>query len=138
MLTPMTPAMRAAYLDLHRAGYAHSIEVWREQTLVGGLYGVSLGTLFFAESMFSRESDTSKIALVTLARQVERWGFDLIDCQVMNPHLESLGVITMPRQHFLEYVRRNDPARTRRGVWTLDSDLAGPGTRDPVADEPAR
>jgi leucyl/phenylalanyl-tRNA--protein transferase len=119
--------MRAAYLELHRAGYAHSVEVWREANLVGGLYGVSLGALFFAESMFSRESDTSKIALLTLARQVERWDFHLIDCQVMNPHLERLGVTTMPRQRFLEYIRRNDRTRTRRGTWTLDPDLAGPG-----------
>jgi leucyl/phenylalanyl-tRNA--protein transferase len=136
--TWITPAMRAAYLELHRAGYAHSVEVWRGTHLVGGLYGVSLGTLFFAESMFSRESDASKIALLSLARQVERWGFHLIDCQVMNPHLERLGVSTMPRQRFLEYVRRNDRTRTRKGAWTLDSDLAGPAHLRDAAGRPDR
>jgi len=125
--TWITPAMRAAYRHLHEAGYAHSIEVWQGDELAGGLYGVSLGRLFFAESMFSSERDASKIALHALARQVERWGFDLIDCQVMNPHLETLGVTTMPRAAFLQHVRRNDLGATRRGAWQLDADLAHPG-----------
>lgn len=123
--TWITPGMRAAYERLHLAGYAHSIEVWQGDTLAGGLYGVSLGTLFFGESMFTRERDASKIALYTLARQLERWDFDLIDCQVMNPHLERLGVTELRRPRFLEYVRRNDERRTRHGRWMLDADLAG-------------
>lgn len=125
--TWITPAMRAAYQRLHEAGYAHSVEVWQGDDLAGGLYGVSLGRLFFGESMFSRERDASKIALYALARQVERWGFDLIDCQVMNPHLQTLGVTEMPRAVFLEHVRRNDLSATRRGAWQMDHDLAHPG-----------
>jgi len=124
--TWITAAMRAAYQQLHETGYAHSIEVWRDDQLAGGLYGVSLGRLFFGESMFTRERDASKIALYTLARQVERWGFILIDCQVMNPHLKRLGVTEMPRATFLRHVRANDAAETRRGPWRLDPDLAGP------------
>lgn len=123
--TWITAGMRAAYQRLHLAGYAHSVEVWHGSVLVGGLYGVSLGSLFFGESMFSRERDASKIALHALARQVERWAFDLIDCQVMNPHLERLGVTEMRRPRFLEFVRRNDLSRTFRGRWALDADLAG-------------
>jgi leucyl/phenylalanyl-tRNA---protein transferase len=124
--TWITPAMQAAYLRLHEAGYAHSVEVWDGDALAGGLYGVSLGRLFFGESMFTRERDASKVALCVLARQVERWGFELIDCQVMNPHLESLGVVELPRSEFLTCVRANDLAATRRGPWRLDPDLAGP------------
>jgi len=123
--TWITPAVRAAYHRLHLAGYAHSIEVWRGERLVGGVYGVALGRLFFGESMFTRERDASKVALYTLIRQLERWGFDLLDCQVMNPHLESLGATDMPRAQFLRYVRRNDLAATRRGAWQLDADLSG-------------
>jgi leucyl/phenylalanyl-tRNA--protein transferase len=123
--TWITPAMQAAYRRLHDAGYAHSVEAWLDGELAGGLYGVSLGGLFFGESMFTREPDASKVAFHALVRQVERWGFELIDCQVMNPHLERLGVSPMPRAEFLRYVRTNDATRTRRGRWTLDRDLAG-------------
>lgn len=123
--TWITPGMRAAYQRLHEAGFAHSMEVWHAGGLAGGLYGISLGSLFFAESMFTCERDASKVALYTLARQVERWGFDLIDCQVMNPHLERLGVTEMPRSRFLRYVRGTDLAHTRRGRWQLDPDLSG-------------
>lgn len=123
--TWITPAMQRAYLALHEAGYAHSVEVWDGNELAGGLYGVSLGGLFFGESMFTRARDASKIALYVLARQVERWSFELIDCQVMNPHLGRLGVREMRRARFLDYVRRTDMTRTRRGHWQLDADLAG-------------
>jgi leucyl/phenylalanyl-tRNA--protein transferase len=122
----ISAAYQHSYLELHQLGWAHSIEVWRDGQLAGGLYGVSLGRLFFGESMFTRERDASKIALYTLARQVERWGFILIDCQVMNPHLNRLGVTEMPRATFLRHVRANDAAETRRGPWRLDPDLAGP------------
>ena len=123
--TWITPAMRAAYQRLHGLGYAHSIEVWHGNQLAGGLYGVSLGGLFFGESMFAHTRDASKIAFWMLARQLERWAFDLIDCQVMNPHLARLGVSNMDRKTFLGILAANDPARTRRGAWTLDADLAG-------------
>lgn len=98
--TWLGPEMRAAYLMLHRYGVAHSVEVWRGGSLIGGLYGVSLGRIFFGESMFSREADASKIALVHLARQLGDWGFPLIDCQVSSPHLITLGAVTLPREQF--------------------------------------
>ncbi|WP_216636839.1 leucyl/phenylalanyl-tRNA--protein transferase [Endozoicomonas ascidiicola] len=104
--TWITDEMMAAYIDLHRAGYAHSVEVWHEQTLVGGLYGVSLGSLFFGESMFSLQSNTSKIAFAALANQLHQWGFKLIDCQMHSTHLASLGAVTMPRQEFTGYLNR--------------------------------
>lgn len=119
--TWITPRMQSAYIELHEAGFAHSIECWEGDELVGGLYGVSLGRLFFGESMFSRRSDASKIALVHLARQLEIWGFPIIDSQVMNPHMRSLGAEEVPRHVFLEILRHNVDAPTRRGPWTLDS-----------------
>jgi leucyl/phenylalanyl-tRNA--protein transferase len=122
--TWITPRMRIAYGRLHTEGYAHSVEIWHAGTLAGGLYGVSLGDLFFGESMFTRIRDASKIALYVLARQLARWDFRLIDCQVLNPHLQRLGVRALPRQQFLRYVRSNDRHPTRRGHWQLDPDLA--------------
>jgi len=118
--TWITAGMQTAYLALHEAGFAHSIECWEDDALVGGLYGVSLGRVFFGESMFSRRSDASKIALVHLARQLERWAFPLIDSQVMNPHMRSLGAEDMPRSEFLDALRANVDAPTRRGRWRLD------------------
>ncbi|MES2682712.1 MAG: leucyl/phenylalanyl-tRNA--protein transferase [Pseudomonadota bacterium] len=98
--TWLGPEMRVAYQLLHQRGLAHSVEVWREGQLIGGLYGVSLGRIFFGESMFSVETDASKLALVHLARQAEDWGFPLIDCQVASAHLLTLGAITLPRADF--------------------------------------
>lgn len=118
--TWITPRMSAAYAQLHALGLAHSIEVWRDGALAGGLYGVSLGRLFFAESMFSRAADASKAALAALSAQLARWQFPLIDCQMMNPHLESLGAVAMPRQEFLGLVAANRRLETRRGRWLLD------------------
>ena len=99
--TWITEEMIAAYCELHRLGYAHSIEVWMQNQLVGGLYGVSIGRMFFGESMFSRRTDASKIALAHLARQLERWNFGLIDCQMYTPHLSSLGAREIPRAEFI-------------------------------------
>jgi len=98
--TWLGPEMRQAYQSLHRHGMAHSVEIWREGHLIGGLYGVSIGRVFFGESMFSVETDASKLALVHLARQLGDWGFPLIDCQVSSPHLMTLGAISMPRAAF--------------------------------------
>lgn len=95
--TWITPEMRRAYLRLHREGHAHSIEVWRGTNLAGGLYGIRIGRVFFGESMFSRESDASKVALAHLCRH----GYDLIDCQVESPHLRRLGARAIPRHEFL-------------------------------------
>jgi leucyl/phenylalanyl-tRNA--protein transferase len=98
--TWISRAMMAAYGRLHALGLAHSLEVWREGRLVGGLYGVALGAVFFGESMFSRQSDTSKIALATLAGM----GFQLIDCQVPSAHLASMGAVEIPRERFLGHL----------------------------------
>ena len=93
-------SMIRAYCHLHRLGYAHSVEVWHEDTLVGGLYGVSLGRAFFGESMFSLERDASKIALVSLAARLRIGGFQLLDCQFMNRHLEQFGAKPLHRVAF--------------------------------------
>jgi len=99
--------MIEAYVKLHEAGYAHSVECWFEGKLVGGLYGVAIGKVFFGESMFSRISDASKIAFVTLAKQLEQWDFKLIDCQVYTSHLESLGANMITRKHFLTLLQQH-------------------------------
>ena len=99
--TWLGPEMRAAYLSLHRAGYAHSFETWRENELVGGLYGVALGRMFYGESMFSRATDASKVALVHLVRHLRSKGFPLIDCQMHTALLASLGAREVPRPAFL-------------------------------------
>jgi leucyl/phenylalanyl-tRNA--protein transferase len=118
--TWITPNMFAAYQELHQAGYAHSVEVWHQAELVGGLYGVSLGALFFGESMFAVEKDASKIAFYVLQKTLAQWGFKLIDCQIMNPHLASLGVTSMPRDEFLGILADNESEPTRLGPWQLD------------------
>lgn len=102
--TWITPEMTAAYLSLHDLGYAHSFEVWREERLVGGLYGVALGNVFFGESMFTREPDASKVALVHLARHLQARGPGLIDCQMHTHHLASMGARDIARAHFLDYL----------------------------------
>lgn len=119
--TWITAAMQAAYIELHQLGFAHSVEAWRDGELAGGLYGVSLGRLFFGESMFSRRPDASKVALVHLAKQADAWRFPLIDCQIMNAHLRSLGAMAMPRARFLHAVAVNRGVATRRGRWTFDA-----------------
>ena len=93
--------MKRAYLRLHHAGYAHSFETWRDGALLGGLYGVALGRMFYGESMFSRATDASKVALVNLIAFLEDHGFPLVDCQVHTPLLESLGAREIPRADFL-------------------------------------
>jgi leucyl/phenylalanyl-tRNA--protein transferase len=119
--TWLFPEMRRAYTALHRAGFAHSIEVWIGDELAGGIYGVALGRMFFGESMFSRRTDGSKIAMVHLAAQLDRWGCPLIDCQMETGHLVSLGAVSMSRRRFVTEVERlvNEPAPS----WTLDEDL---------------
>ena len=104
--TWITTAMESAYCALHELGYAHSVEVWDDSRLVGGLYGVGLGRMFYGESMFSHESNTSKLALERLVRQLLAWGFRLIDCQVSSNHLLSLGATEIPRGEFLLELNR--------------------------------
>jgi leucyl/phenylalanyl-tRNA--protein transferase len=99
--TWLGPDMRSAYARLHQAGYAHSFETWRGGELVGGLYGVALGRMFYGESMFSRATDASKVALVKLVEVLKLRGFPMIDCQMHTPLLESLGAREIPRREFL-------------------------------------
>lgn len=119
--TWITPRMRAAYQQFHELGYAHSVEVWLDQELVGGLYGVSLGAAFFGESMFSRVPDASKVGLALLVPQLRRRGITLIDCQVMNPHLFNLGVRPLPRQAFLQQLAHCREAPARPGPWQFEA-----------------
>lgn len=105
--TWITEAMLAAYCELHRRGVAHSLEVWMQGKLVGGLYGLCIGRVFFGESMFSTATDASKIAFVYLARRLQSWGFPVIDCQVSNPHLFSLGAMEIDRIIFTRLLREN-------------------------------
>lgn len=118
--TWITRKMRAAYRQLHDLGLAHSVEAWRGNDLVGGLYGVSLGRMFFGESMFSRVADASKVACARLAEQLDCWGFTLIDCQIPTQHLASLGAREMARCRFLELVAANRRYPDRRGRWAFD------------------
>ena len=102
--TWITESMHNAYLELHKQGYAHSIEVWQDQQLVGGLYGIAMGSVFFGESMFSRVNDASKVALVGLCQHLPSKNIDLIDCQVASDHLFSMGASEIPRQLFLQFL----------------------------------
>ncbi len=116
--TWITSEMQEAYTRLHDAGWAHSFETWRDDALVGGLYGVSLGGVFFGESMFHRTSDASKAAAATLAAIAHAWRFQLIDCQVANPHLERLGAREIARERFLHLLAAALRMPTRHGSWT--------------------
>ena len=98
--TWITQAMYQAYCALHRAGHAHSVEVWRGASLVGGVYGIALGRMFYGESMFSREPDASKIALIALCQYLRAENFGMLDCQVPNPHLSSMGAVEISREEF--------------------------------------
>lgn len=122
--TWITPEMQRAYVVLHERGYAHSAEAWEQGRLVGGLYGVSLGGAFFGESMFAERPDASKVAFVTLVRQLARWGFDLIDCQVHTPHLERFGAEPWPRPRFLAALAQSLERPTRVGSWRLEGEGA--------------
>ena len=114
------PEMIAAYTALHDMGLAHCVETWMDGELVGGLYGVALGQVFFGESMFSRVSDASKIALVHLAKQLQRWEFGLIDCQVKTGHLTSLGAREIPRSEFSQQLDRLIADTKPGNKWSFD------------------
>ncbi len=116
--TWITPEMAAAYRRLHALGHAHSVEVWDEGgALAGGLYGVAIGRVFFGESMFSRRSDASKVALVALCRALSSWGYGLVDCQVASPHLMRMGAELLPRRRFLDLLERLCPQAPAPGAW---------------------
>lgn len=121
--TWITREMIHAYGVLHELGFAHSVESWADGTLVGGLYGISLGTAFFGESMFAHRSDASKVAFVHLVRQLQAWGFHFLDCQVHTPHVEHLGARLWPRQRFLHTLAQAVQNPTRRGPWSFTPDL---------------
>lgn len=118
--TWITPEMQLAYTELHHLGHAHSVEVWMEERLVGGLYGVAMGNVFFGESMFSARTDASKIALVWLVKQLQSWNFELIDCQVASSHLATLGSVNIPRSEFLVLLQRYATVNRRIGPWQFD------------------
>ncbi|MGV8863473.1 MAG: leucyl/phenylalanyl-tRNA--protein transferase [Pseudomonas sp.] len=105
--TWITDSMQSAYLELHRRGYAHSVEVWEQDTLVGGLYGLAIGQLFFGESMFSRADNASKVGFATLVERLKAWGFVLIDCQMPTEHLHSFGARAITRTTFADYLRQH-------------------------------
>ena len=118
--TWITDEMIDGYIELHRLGLAHSAEAWSGGELVGGLYGVSLGSIFFGESMFADRSDASKVAFVTLVEQLLRWDFSLIDSQVHTYHLERFGSTEIPRTRYLRLLREALDTETRRGPWSFE------------------
>lgn len=115
--TWISDEMMKAYRILHGQGWAHSVEVWQEDDLVGGLYGLAIGKMFFGESMFSHANDASKIAMWSLCRILVKHDFELLDCQVVSPHLTSLGAILMPRQKFAAILGRACEPATKFGDW---------------------
>lgn len=114
--TWITEDMFAAYCDLHDAGYAHSVEVWNGQQLVGGIYGVALGRIFFGESMFSHESNASKAALCVLINEMQQREFVMLDCQVASEHLTTLGSRDIPRRQFLQVLAEH-AQHDHAGSW---------------------
>ena|SRR5919108_5964306 len=115
--TWITKEMQEAYIHLHGLGYAHSVESWFEEELVGGLYGVSLGKAFFGESMFHRKTDASKVALAALVEKLKCWNFHFVDAQMTTDHMIRLGAKEMPRRIFLKRLQGALRHPTRRGKW---------------------
>jgi leucyl/phenylalanyl-tRNA--protein transferase len=122
--TWITDEMQQAYIRLHQAGHAHSVECWLNGKLVGGLYGVAIGNVFFGESMFSRVTDASKVAFVFLVRQLQRWQFELIDCQIQTAYLNQFDAELIPRSRFVQLLYQYCKQPGRNGAWTMDTDLA--------------
>lgn len=122
--TWITPEMLNAYTQLHRQGYAHSIEVWRSGELVGGLYGLALGRVFFGESMFSRANNASKVAFIHLVAQLRAWQFQLIDCQVSSGHLFSLGAEEISREAFEQVLLDCAYLPSIGGPWALNAPVS--------------
>lgn len=122
-ITWIHPDMIDAYTQLHQQGIAHSVECWHEGQLIGGLYGIAIGQVFFGESMFSIMANSSKIALVALCQQLQRWGFPLIDCQIYSEHLASMGAREIVRKDFIGYLDNYCPSVMSDGLWQCDLDL---------------
>ena len=109
--------MIESYSNLFRLGFAHSIEVWKEGELVGGLYGVAIGKCFYGESMFARVSNASKFGFIALVQHLKKWGYWLVDCQQQTRHLETLGARSIPRKDFLKFMKDNTKESTTNGTW---------------------
>ncbi|KTC84203.1 leucyl/phenylalanyl-tRNA--protein transferase [Legionella brunensis] len=116
--TWITDEMQTAYILLHTMGYAHSYEIWQENELVGGLYGISLGRAFFGESMFHLTRDSSKLAMYYLCKTLQEWQFDFVDCQLPTAHLQSLGAVIISRRDFLHQLQKTLEYPTHQGRWT--------------------
>jgi leucyl/phenylalanyl-tRNA--protein transferase len=112
--------MLDAYARLHDMGFAHSVETWMNGELVGGLYGIAIGRMFYGESMFSRKTDASKLALASLCRQLDAWGFELIDCQMETSHLASMGARPISRARFIEEMKRLLKLQQTPSPWRFD------------------
>jgi leucyl/phenylalanyl-tRNA---protein transferase len=126
--------MRVAYCEMHRAGYAHSVEAWYKGELAGGLYGVALGGCFFGESMFTRMNNASKVAFVYLVKYLQARNFDMIDCQVATAHLKRFGAREIPRRIFLKELEASLQKQTLKGNWDLSA-LKPPGKIERSDDE---
>lgn len=124
--------MRRAYVELFERGHAHSVEIWRDRQLIGGLYGVTLGRVFFGESMFSRATDASKLSLYWLCRQLQRWNFEMIDCQVSSPHLFSLGAREVARTPFLKQIAVAVKTAAANTCWQFDADVPADARHGPA------
>ncbi|MBT8218679.1 MAG: leucyl/phenylalanyl-tRNA--protein transferase [Bacteroidia bacterium] len=116
--TWITEDMKRAYIQLHNAGYAHSVEVWDDEDLVGGLYGVAIGKVFFGESMFSLKSNASKMGFIQLVKTLRSRGYKIIDCQQETRHLQSLGARSIPRKIFLDRIKKLTMYPTDNESWS--------------------
>jgi leucyl/phenylalanyl-tRNA---protein transferase len=138
--TWISPHFLAAYSELHQLGIAHSVEVWEGETLVGGLYGLSIGKMFFGESMFTRVANASKAGFITLVQALKRMGFKLIDCQMETPHLLSLGARGIARREFLDALQLNVFELTLLGRWRFNDagliDIVPEHSNDPYPTPP--
>lgn len=123
--TWITQEIQLAYLEMHSQGYAHSLEVWLDDRLVGGLYGMGVGQVFCGESMFHRTTDASKIAMLALHRHLQRSGYKLLDAQIMNPHLHSLGAKEVSRSEFLTLLKRYRDEPVSEHCWLAREVLIG-------------
>jgi leucyl/phenylalanyl-tRNA--protein transferase len=115
--TWITEDMLSAYVRMHELGYAHSVEVWEAENLVGGLYGIALGNVFFGESMFAKVSNASKFGFISLVQRLREEGYTLIDCQQQTRHLASMGAVAIPRKRFVEALQQNELVKCTLGKW---------------------
>ncbi len=122
--TWITDEIMEGYCRLHTLGYAHSAEAWQDNELVGGLYGVSLGAAFFGESLFTLRNNASKVVLVTLLSQLQKWRFHFVDCQMRTNLMGQLGAVDWERKRFLSELKKAMRVSTRQGMWQIDPELS--------------